>query len=118
MKTIVMETELMSFPSEIDASPDIFLQNDRNVAIKIKVFENGKPYQLEGSLDMFFINPNKQTVTYSSNMSVSGNVATVSQIPSACFDSLGKVQFAIRHHYLNEITTLGVIRGVVYQSRI
>lgn len=102
MKTIELETDLMSFPTEAEAEADI----DR---IVLNVFKGGVPQTVSGTPSILFMRPNGTSTAINQNGSVSGNQIAYS-IPSSCYASSGKIMLALILTSGSVRTTLGLVR--------
>ena len=117
MKKIQLMTELTSFPPVVEAGADEFVQNEQENVIFIDVYKNGSPYSVSGSLSAFFLKPDGTTVTIHQNGSPSGNQIEFA-MPSVCYQQKGRIQMSIILTDGTQKTTLGVVRGYMYPTRL
>lgn len=112
-----METDLISFPPVMEAKPDTFIQTEKTNRIGVRVFKLGLPYVINGLPSLLVIKPDKTTLEISQNGSIQGN-SIVFTLPDAVYEQKGPIQLAIRISHNGDKTTLGVIKGIMYPTRI
>ena len=100
----------------MEASPDQFLRDDKLQQIVVEVFENGAPCVLSGTVSVFFIKPNGETVEFNQNGSISGNIVTFA-IPDSVYASNGPIQLAIRLIDEGRRVTIACCKGYVYPTK-
>lgn len=117
MKEIRLKTELTSFPPVFEAGADEFIQTEQDNVIVIEVYKNGFPYAVSGTLSAYFIKPDGTTVTIHQNGSPSGNRIEFA-MASVCYQQKGRIQMSVILTEGTEKTTLGVVSGYMYPSRL
>lgn len=100
----------------MEASPDLFLRDEKLRQIIVEVFENGVPCQLAGTVSAFFITPYRTTVEFNQNGSISNNIATFT-IPDSVYETNGPITLAIRLVHNTRITTIACCKGHVYPTK-
>lgn len=112
-------TDLMFFPEEKEAGPDTFLRSEKQNKIGVRVRKKGNPYFLDvnGTVDALFIKPDRTTIIINENARIVDDSVSLT-LPNECYEQDGPIQIAIRYSFGNQITTLGIVNGVVYPSKI
>ena len=103
------------FPEEKEASPETFLQNNRQNKIGVKLYRGNLPYNpgSGSTVDAMVLLADDTTIENNQNASIHGNIAEMT-LNSACYNVAGPIQIAIRLKENGQVTTVGVIRGTVY----
>lgn len=117
MTEIWLRTDLTGFPEEKEAGPETFLQNDRHNRISVLLYRNNAPYAPESgsTVDALVILPDGTTITNNRNAAIHENIAEM-ELADVCYGQEGPIQIAVRLKYQQMITTIGIVRGTVYQS--
>lgn len=117
MKETWLKTDLMGFPEEKEANPETFLQNNRQNKIGVRLYKGNVPYIPESgsTVDALVLLPDDTTIENDQNASIHENIAEMT-LESACYNQTGPIQIAIRLKENGQVTTIGIIRGIVYPS--
>ena len=89
------------------------LDNDGNL-IGVKVFDNGEPVTLSGTVSANVIRADGTTVAIASG-TLSGNKASVI-LPQAAYAVRGNISIAIKLTHSGTVTTLACVVGIVYPT--
>lgn len=116
MKQTILETDLLSFPMELETPADTFIRSEKQNRIILKVFRGGVPFALSGTPSVLFMKPDQTSIEISQNVSISGN-QLIFNLPDVCYAQNGRIAIALLLANENERTTLGVCRGTVYPTR-
>ena len=107
-----METDLNQLP-KVEDSGLTFSQDSGANKLGVKVFDNGDPVTLSGTVKAWVVRANGTTIQI--NGSKSGNTAWV-VLTSDAYAVVGRIGVFIKLLSGNDVTTLGGFDGYVYRT--
>ena len=101
MKVLQMETDLTSFPTEMEAEADV-------EQIILDIVKGRAPQTVAGTPSILLMRPNGTSTEFNQNSSVSGNRITYN-VPASCYTAKGKITLALILTNGSQRSTLGLV---------
>ena len=109
-----IDADLNRLPKPCDLTGNLFREGDAGDRIGVRVYRDGKPEILTGSIKGYIILPDKSMINQI-NGEREGNAAWV-DLPAAACASPGLIEIFVKMEENASITTLGTIKAKVCHS--